>query len=146
MGEYLTPSDFAKAERFGVPEARVKQRFYSLGWSKERAITQRYRPTKNIWGKYKDKSVVSSATFYERVQRGWTHEEAATTPLVSNGKKFKQRFPIAPEIRELAEKNGIKFYTLRNRIYEYKWSPEEAATIPVGQRRKKGWLQSSRRM
>jgi hypothetical protein len=145
MAEYLTPSDFEKAARYGVPEARVKQRFYSLGWSKERSITQKYRPVKNVWGQYKDRAVVTPATFYNRLDRGWTHEDAATIPLIPNGKKYKQPFPIADEIRELAEKNRIKFTTLRNRIYEYKWTPEEAASIPVGKkparkRRKRRWL------
>jgi hypothetical protein len=148
--EYLTPDDFKKAEQNGIPEERVKQRFYSQHWSKERAITQPYKPLENKWDKYKDRCVVKRNTFYQRVGAGWTEEEAASTPPLPNGVTYNSQRMIPEDIKDLAEKNGIKYGTLYHRIHTYKWSPEDAATIPVGtkrpNRRKKGWSHSYRRM
>lgn len=143
MREYLTDADLERAKKNGIPIKRVKQRFYSLGWSKERSITQKYKPITNVWGRYKDVSVVDMRTFYSRTKRGWTPEEAAKTPILGNGQRLKARANITPELMELAEKNGIKRMTLYTRMHSYKWSPEDAATIPVGKRRpnrrRKGW-------
>jgi hypothetical protein len=80
MREYLTDADFARAERNGIHAQCVKQRFYSLGWSKERSITQKYRPNRNLWEKYKNESLVGLETFKSRIRRGWEPEDAAMIP------------------------------------------------------------------
>lgn len=143
MREYLTDEDFERAARNGIPAVRVKNRFYGLHWSKERCITQKYKPNNNNWAQYEAVSKVNKNTFYNRIHLGWTPEEAAMTPKRKNGDILHPKRPISQEIRDLAEQNGIKPLTLRQRIYGYGWSPEEAATIPVGtkrpNRRKKGW-------
>ncbi len=143
MREYLTDADFERAERNGIPAIRVKNRFYGLHWSKERCITQKYKSNTNKWAQFEADSKVGKETFYNRLHLGWSPEEAALTPRLADGQVLHPKRPIAQEIKDLAEQNGIKPLTLRQRIYGYKWDPMDAATIPVGtkrpNRRKKGW-------
>jgi hypothetical protein len=135
MAEYLSPEDFEIAQQNGISEERAKARFYRLGWIKQRAITEPVYQPKHMWAKYKDVSVVSQNAFYQRIQKGMTPEAAALTPKTPNGGRMGQKPKITQELVELAEKNGIKRTTFEYRMYQYRWSPEEAATIPIGKRR-----------
>ena len=135
MGMYLTPKDIETAIRNGISEERVKARFYRLGWTTERAITEPVFKAKHMWAKYKDVSVVSQNTFYQRIQKGMSPEKAALTSKTPNGVRIGQKPKITQELVELAEKNGIKKTTFEHRMYRYKWSPEDAATVPIGKKR-----------
>jgi hypothetical protein len=84
--EYINPDDFIRANKNGIPAQCVKQRF-SSGWSKERTLTQKYRPKCNLWEKHKEESLVRKETFKSRIFRGWTPEEAATTPAGPAGNR-----------------------------------------------------------
>lgn len=80
MREYLSPDDYVRAEKNGIPAGCVNHRF-SAGWSKERTLTQKYRAITNVWEKYKDESLVGLETFKSRIRRGWSPEESATIPV-----------------------------------------------------------------
>lgn len=62
--------------------------------------------------------------FYEY---GWDKEKTLYTPLRKASKQWKEWVKVA-------EKNGISEPAFRNRM-NYKWTPEEAATFPIGIRR-----------
>jgi hypothetical protein len=128
---YLTPDDIEIALRNGISEERVKARFYRSGWSVKRATTEPVRVSKNGWAKYKDVSVVSVNTFYQRIQRGMSPEDAALIPTTPRGGRVGNKFKVTQEDVAEAAKNGISENTLRYRVSKYKWSVERARTEPV---------------
>lgn len=130
MREYLMDADFERAEKNGIPAELVKQRFYGRHWSKSRSITQPYKPITNIWGKFKDASLVCQNTFHQRIRNGMTPEDAAFTPSAQQGGKLKPLKVTKEDIAE-AERNGISENTLRYRVSRYKWSVDRAKTEPV---------------
>jgi hypothetical protein len=132
--EYLTPKDFETAKRNGISEERAKARFYKLGWSKQRAITQEIKKPQYDWHKYKDKSTVSEQTFYQRIKKGMSPEEAAFTPPVPLGGRLDRPIKLTKEDIKRGARNGIKVATLYQRIYNYKWDVERAVTEPINER------------
>lgn len=144
MAEYLSPDDYKIAEANGIPEHRAKVRFYELGWSKHRAITQECKRPKGLWPKWKDKCAengISQTTFFNRIkQYGVTPEKAATTPPLQKWGWTKKVHVLTPELRETAAKNGISKGALNYRVYGLKWPVERAITEPINaSKRKKGW-------
>lgn len=129
--EYLTPQDIETAMKNGISEERAKARFYKMGWTKQRAITQQLKKPKYDWLKYKDKSLVAMTTFYQRIQKGMTPEEAAFTPPVQLGGRLDRPVKITKQHIQRAEKNGIKYTTLCHRVYGYRWDVERAVTEPI---------------
>jgi hypothetical protein len=80
--EYLTDEDYLIAERNGISHKTAYQRFYLTGWTKERAITQKIEPSR--WSVYREiceTNGISQQTFNDRIRRGKSPEEAATTPV-----------------------------------------------------------------
>lgn len=132
--EYLSPQDIETAKKNGISEERAKARFYKLGWTKQRTITQGIVRPKYDWDKYKDVCVVTQDTFYKRIQKGMTPEEAALTPPVPLGGRLDRPMKITKEHIERAAKNGIKLATLNHRVYVYGWEVERAVTEPIHER------------
>ena len=60
----------------------------------------------------------------DRTYPRWSKYDAATT------QKNKRRRVFIPWLK-LAEENGIKRKTYYTRVYDYGWTEENAATIPV---------------
>lgn len=135
MTFYITPEEYAIAEKNGIHAARVYARVNSDNWSIERAITEPVRPPKaqsemyQNWLKYgKDK--VGYPTYRKRVRKGDSYEWA--------GRKY-EAIKIKPEHRALAIKNGIPEGTFEARVYNRKWDPLKAATEPINTKyRRKG--------
>lgn len=86
-GEYITPDDYAAAEKIGVSAKNVWQRVNSLGWSIQRAISTPPMRTKSYrWREFEElalKNGVGNRTFVGRVYDGWDPEKAASTPPLS---------------------------------------------------------------
>lgn len=84
--DYLTPQDLELGRKNGLTDKLIKYRFYTMGWSKERAIKQ---PKTGLWTQYKDicqRHGISHPTFVQRMKKyGWTPEKAATTSKYLNG-------------------------------------------------------------
>jgi hypothetical protein len=136
--EYLTPKDFETAKKNGISEVRAKARFYKLGWSKQRAITQKVRKSpQQTWSKYKHQSLVSEYGFYARIKKGMSPEEAALTPPSPRGVRLGRPVKITKEHIERAAKNGIKLATLNHRVYGYHWDVERAVTEPIHESKRK---------
>lgn len=138
---YVTPEDYEKAEANGLSREIVYHRVYHYGWDIERAITT---PKKNHgkWGNWKpyyelmEKHGVNRRTFYTRVGNGMSPEEAATKPLTPRHERVKvasearkKRSKVPPDIRRLAEANGISLPLVYLRLRRG-LSLQEAATKP----------------
>ncbi|WP_179865345.1 hypothetical protein [Bacillus pseudomycoides] len=79
------------------------------------------------WEEYEiaEKNGISKANVDQRMNLGWTIEEAITKPIrVPFHKKY-------AEFIKLAESNGISFLTFRARVEKHNWTPEDAATNPI---------------
>jgi hypothetical protein len=126
--EYLTPEDFETAKKNGISEVRAKARFYRMAWSKQRAITQEVRKPRYDWAEYKDRSLVTEDSFYKRIRKGMTPEEAALTPPTV---RLFQPVKITKTHIERAANNGITLTTLSQRVYKYRWNVERAVTEPI---------------
>jgi predicted DNA-binding protein YlxM (UPF0122 family) len=132
-GYYLTPSDYEVAEQMGIDRNTLYSRVYRYNWSILRATTT---PKKQHFGPYKDfkevcdKNGITKGTFYERIRRGYTPEEAATKK-VNPGIKREQNFKLTQELFDIAKENGIEKGTVESRVYQYKWSVKRAITEPV---------------
>jgi hypothetical protein len=129
--EYLTPDDIEIAKSNGISYPLVNKRFYQLGWTKEKAITQTVRKKVLVWESYKDVSLVSEYSFYDRIKKGMTPEQAALTPPVPNGGRLFRALKVTPEMVEIAAKNGISKSTLCHRVRYYKWDVERAVSEPI---------------
>jgi AraC-like DNA-binding protein len=140
--EYLTPEDFEIAAKNGIPEVRVKNRFYYLYWSKERSITQPCKSPKGLWPKYKDicaETGISESQFYKRMREyGMTPDEAATTKHMERGTIKKVKIKVTKEVQEIALQNGISIPTLKYRVNYLKWAVERASTEPIHERKRRG--------
>lgn len=136
--DYLNDEDYAIAKENGISRHRAYIRMYELGWSKHDAIT---KPLQHLmWPKYKEQceqNKVSQVTFYKRVQKGMSPDEASTLPPRERGGRYKN--PKLPqEIVQQAAKNGISIYALRQRVYVYRWPVEKAVSTPTdGSKRRK---------
>ena len=133
MREYITPEDYAIAEANGIPAHRVAHRIQQNGWSKQRAITTPVNdhllsPKVRHYLEKALENGVHRNTFRNRLNRGIAPEDAWKTQKKSD--------MLKPWV-ELALSNGIKYSTFFGRVNNYKWTYEEAATIPVGKRKPK---------
>lgn len=132
----LTEEDYQHAIANGIKRETARQRFYDLGWEKQRAINEpiNKKTDRSAWIRLAAAHGITRAAFHTRIQRGWSEEEAATTP--------KQTFAVAQEIRhaemrkypveylEKAKRNGISEQTFRRRVREG-WGYEKASTTPT---------------
>lgn len=131
MGYYVTEADYVRAVENGIPRGLVSQRVYQNGWEVERAVTQKPvhgKRVANPWRKVAEENGVARATYYKRIELGWTPEQAATTNGVNR---------LTPEEALQLDRAGVARDTFRHRIRDG-WPREAAlstATIPNNQRR-----------
>lgn len=141
---YITPEEYEVAEKNGIDAHNLERRIRLLGWSKEKAINTPLRELndRSYWVEVARKNGIKYQTFMNRVNNlGWDEERAATAPPNKhqfNGVHEKVRI-IPTEIIKLAEKNGIKYHTLRMRI-KRGMDPHEAATKPLMSKSEAGKL------
>ena len=145
---YLTDEDLEVAVQNGLNVQTVKDRVYRYGWEINRAITQKVKKrSENCtnWNEWKDKSVVCKNTFISRLKKGWTHEEAAYKPPMSQSEASKQKRKYSEEHYRIARENGISQGVVRYRVSQMKWDIEKAITTPVMSKKECGSLGLSRR-
>lgn len=143
---YLTPDDYAKAEKNGISKALLEDRFYRKNWNKKRAINQARRET-NKHRKYIKQAKnngISLNTYRVRLVRGWSMQDASTVPLtnkkerINRVRKANRKYP--EWVYDNLEKNNIKITTFYTRVNDMHWSLEDASTLPIlkaGQRHNK---------
>lgn len=124
-----TYKDYQRADAIGVCKKYVDHRIKHYGWSLERAITT---PIGTSWkGREKHgdlpklavRNGIKKQDFYNRIRRGWSPLEAATTPYGQKKTKFS-------DYVELRKQNGISAPTFHRRV-ERGMDPYEAAIRPV---------------
>lgn len=136
---YITPEEYAIAEKNGISRERVNNRVRSLGWDVEKAITT---PVKNysVWREWKgiaEKNGVRHKVFYSRIKKlGWIPLKAATTPVrkcdagaMRHARKFRKGFFSEQELAIMRE-NGIKWDTAYKRVVRRLWDRERAISEP----------------
>ena len=100
----------------------------------EKKKGRKKKPLTLFWEKNKHRAVVPVDTYKVRVNRdGMTFEEALTT------KKKRENSTSEEYVKwsNIAVKNGIKKAYFWQRVHEYNWSFERAATDPVREYAKK---------
>ncbi|MCR1833086.1 hypothetical protein NSA56_01580 [Oceanobacillus caeni] len=130
------------AKKNGISKQLVRVRHYQYGWSLERAATEPKQVVDRYLKDYK-KAVnngldLSYQSFLKRIEKGWTVEEAITTPKRQNPKN--KKLNEYQKYRDIALANGISFQTYSARVRNYGWNYERAATEPINkkyQRKKK---------
>lgn len=139
---YITPEEYAIAENNGIGRKSLEYRIRYGYWDKEKAITMPTQKEPSEWLKVRKvclKNGISRQTFSARRKRGWSLVEAiTTTPLtkeetIARAKKNNpQKAPtFTKEQVKRAEKNGISYSTLYDRVKRHKWDLEVAITTPI---------------
>lgn len=138
--DILLEEDYVTAERNGIPRKTVYHRVQAGHWPKQRAITEPVKQkAKNGtgWRSYKDTALVCESVFYERIREGMTPDQAAHTPPKAYQDRKRPAYTgvFTPEVLATAAANGIKESTAKARVYVYKWTVQDAITIPTGSKR-----------
>ena len=83
---YITPEEYAIAEKNGISKDTLNFRIRRMGWDKEKALTTKTR-------KYTDRTKqieiakangIGRSTFYDRLADGWKVEDAYTIPVMDS--------------------------------------------------------------
>ncbi len=142
---YITPQEYSTAQQNGIPERAVNIRVRSQGWPKERAITEPLHQFKSHqeWPKIAIANGISAPTFHSRLKRGWSHEKAATTPIMDIGNATAERSRRYPkEFTDRAKALGL----YKHFIYRVKhgWDMEKACSTPPMSKREIGEIAKDR--
>lgn len=136
---YITPEEYAAAAANGIRPRMLERRVREQGWDKETAMTTppRKQTDRSRWRAVADQNGISYTTFMSRVNRGWSEERAAKTPLESEEERREHAVRAFESVRkiprfyiDLAARNGISHATLHLRI-QRGWGLDRAATEPV---------------
>lgn len=150
---YITPEEYAAAEKYGIAPAMLDRRVREQGWPKEKAMTTppRKLTDRKQWRAMAEKNGIAYDAFMSRINRGWSMEQAAMQPLQTpeeardQALKATEHGRVLPkEFVQLAEQNGIPYFTFRARVRNYGWELERAATEPLWTREQIGRLGAQR--
>lgn len=126
----LLESHFEAAAQVGIPRELLHQRYYQYHWNIERATTEPPTP-RNVPSEVSDlvdlaiENGISRATYYLRVSKGMSPEEAATKPTSKRGRPRKRAY--TDEQLEIANSRGISRQMLDRRLSRG-WDLERAIT------------------
>lgn len=127
--EYITPTDYEKAETNGISARLLEQRVRSFLWDVDKAVNtpkRKQRCFKATWAKWREVASgngIDRDAFTNRVRSlGWDEREAATTPKGTRHSKWTK------EELEIAERNGVRGsgMSLPNTRLRLGWSREDA--------------------
>jgi hypothetical protein len=138
MGHYLTPDDYVRAAANGIRTAALEQRVRVYGWDTYKAATQllQVQQDHSRWRPIAEKNGINREAFYRRINSyGWELERAATEPLMAKEESLRRsneaRRKYSPEWYALAAEHGITPVLFRERVREYDWDYQRAATEPI---------------
>lgn len=80
---------FELAEKFGMNYFTLYQRIFYDGWSVERAVEEKVKPTHTALGDRCRAQGISLETVRSRIKRGWSEDEAVMTPTFGRGANYK---------------------------------------------------------
>ncbi|MFU1797484.1 hypothetical protein ACM1RC_26700 [Paenibacillus azoreducens] len=150
---YITPEEYAEAEKIGINPAMLDRRVREQGWTKHRAMTTppRQLTDRRHWKSEAEKNGIGYSAFMSRINRGWDMERAATQPLQNSDEIRQQALKATEHVRRypeefirLAQQNGIPYHTFQHRVKYCKWDIERAATEPIWNRQQSGKLGAKR--
>ncbi|HDR8456841.1 TPA: hypothetical protein QC364_003720 [Bacillus cereus] len=138
---YITPEEYSIAESNGIHRDLLNERVRGRGWDKEIAIVKPLKKHWTGWLEVKEIALqngICYGTFKARRKKGMGKLEAATRPPLSkiealqlaNKANEPRRIFTTEEIR-IAEENGIKYGSFRNRVQHLHWDIERAKTEPI---------------
>lgn len=146
------------ARHWGISPSVFHRRVHVQGLSVEEALTtpisrkhSAQEVIDHLGNKYRSRSLmakaygISSLTLGDRLKRGWSIEEALTTPIdTSNCRKTKKVSKVKVQDHlgnwydsyyELAKAYGLSFSTLYGRLVRLGWSIEKALLTPTQERK-----------
>lgn len=146
------------ARHWGISPSLLHRRVHDKGMSLEDALTtpisrkhSAQEVTDHLGNKYCSRSLmakaygISSLTLGDRLKRGWSMEEALTTPIdTSSYRKTKRVAKVRVQDHlgdwydsyyELAKAYGLSFSTLYGRVAKLGWSIEKALLTPTQERK-----------
>lgn len=143
---YLQPEDYERAEHYGISKRQLERRFYTDNWDKERAITRPLHVNKippELVERAKANGITMSQLRWRLDKTDLTEDESVT---LSQQELFERRIKqqstvVPPNIKKLAESNGIAYGTVYRRIKKG-MDPVQAATerpLTPKQRVNKRW-------
>ncbi|WP_339295896.1 hypothetical protein MKY82_08375 [Paenibacillus sp. FSL W7-1279] len=136
---YITPEEYAIAEKNGISSMLLDWRLRTAGWPKERALSEppRKMNVRKHWIALAESNGIKRQTFNRRLEYGWDPERAATEPVADKytrqklclyAKSFQGKY--SDEIIATAASNGISRENFYARVRRG-WTEEEAATTPL---------------
>lgn len=153
---YITPEEYELAASHGVSAAMLDRRVRQQDWPKQKAMTTPPRPQKprgyyTVLLKLAEENGIGRDAFFSRINRDWSENDAATTPLQTDDEVKLHALMATDHVRvfpekylRLAEANGIPYHTFRMRVIKSKWSYERAASEPKWSRQQAGKLGAQR--
>lgn len=147
--DYITPQDFATAEKNGISHQVAHTRVYKYGWEIDTAITRPLQKSKHSfpeWKEWKDKAVVCKSTFVTRRRMGWTEEEAAMKLPLTKKEIGQRRRVYTDEHLKIAENNGVSYRAMVYRINKMGWDIERAITTPIMSKKQAGMIRQGRKL
>lgn len=91
---YITPEEYAIAERNGISRKRLEARIRVDGWEKERAIYTKIRKpktSKKIRDLAKENGITYQTLMTRINQLGWNQYDAATVPVAKKHSEWRER-------------------------------------------------------
>ena len=149
---YITPEEYAAAERNGINKTNLESRIRARGWDHERAINQPLKKQRrHPWLSVAKMNGISRELYHSRIRSNWSEERAATEPIHTNHIKDlieinRANRKYSQEMIDLAASNGISYGTFCARMNRKGMTQLKAATMPlmtkaeagsIGRRRKK---------
>lgn len=140
---YITPCDYETAKNNGINKRTVHARVRDLGWDIDKAITEpqlhRLTYTEDHRQIMKENNVTHTMVRTRMKRWGITQDEAVRIPrkgkrevkeLAVEGNRQSNNF-FTPEQRRLMKENGIPYGTAYMRAKRYRYSKDEAVTMPI---------------
>ena len=157
LGNHLN-NNAQMARHWGISPSILHRRVHDKGMPLKEALTtpisrkhSAQEVTDHLGNKYRSRSLmakaygISSLTLGDRLKRGWSVEEALTTPIdTSNYRKTKKVSKVKVQDHkgkwydsyyELAKAYGLSFSTLYGRVAKLGWSIEKALLTPTQERK-----------
>lgn len=89
MSSPITQEHLARAKENGIGYTHLHNRYHTLGWDLERAVTEPLRIQRSLYQDYKEicqAHNIRRDTFCRRVKKGMDPMEAATMPKRKEGR------------------------------------------------------------
>ncbi|MGK8430834.1 hypothetical protein [Bacillus cereus] len=140
---YITPEEYDIAESNGICRDTLEYRIRKAKflWEREVALTKPPRKASGEWKKVKHIALqhgVKRQTFSYRRSKGWSVEEASTTPPLSRAESLRRanllnnnNTVFTREELQQIDKNKLHRNIVYFRYKKLKWSKEDAINLPI---------------